>query len=395
MSTPDILNGIDRVIQEPGLLNQRMRYSLLTNEASIDKNGITVKQGLIDAGFQITRLYSPEHGLDAKGEDGHFQPDQIDPQLSIPVISLYGNQLSPDEEAIIDYEALLIDLPNVGVRFYTYLWTMANMLEWCAQKHLPVIILDRPNPLGGELDQCEGPTLQNEYLSFIGKWNIPIRFGLTLGELASLLKDEKQLHSLDLKIVSVKGWTRNESNLNYTYPFKQPSPAILKPETIWTYPALCFLESTNISEGRGGPHSFEVAYAPWIKNRIWKNKLEAFNLPGVRFIEYETIPSNGLYQGISCQGLQLSIADHSIYRPVYTGLILVATAHFLFPEDFKWKTYPTLANPTGKRHFELLIGNRKIINWMINDPLGQMEDLNKALLVESWTQRTSPFLLYP
>ena len=175
--------GIDQIPNE-SLLPVHFHYGILTNQAAINLNGIPLLQILSTAHVQIVKIFSPEHGYNSMGTDGHYQEDHLSEVLSVPVISLYGDQLKPYPRHLIGLDVMIIDLPNIGSRFYTYLWTMTLMLEACAESMIPVIILDRPNPLGGILEEAEGPIMKPSCFSFIGNWTIPIRFSLTLGELA-------------------------------------------------------------------------------------------------------------------------------------------------------------------------------------------------------------------
>jgi len=394
MNNMNISCGIDRLFNKPELLDRNLKYGLLTNAASIDLRGYSAKQCLIQAGFHITRLYSPEHGMDAKGEDGQIQTDTIDEETLLPVTSLYGVHLKPSHGQDPGHDALIFDLPNVGARFYTYLWTMSLVMEWCTDRDMPLIILDRPNPLGGDLDKAEGPYIQSEFYSFIGRWNIPIRFSLTLGELAGLLKSEMKLESLSLQIIQVLGWSRNQTNKNYTYLFKAPSPALLSDHTLWTYPALCFLEATNISEGRNGPYSFEVAFAPFVHGQALESIFNSYDLQGIQAEFYKCTPAEGKYKSQSCEGIRLNVRDPFKFRPIYTGLILLAMILNLYPNQFAWNTYPTHVNPTGKNHFELLTGTRTVKIWLENQPLNHPDQLDILLSVPEWKARVESSLLY-
>lgn len=385
--------GIDLLLIEK-TLNTSLSYGLVTNESSVSRSGIPIKQALIEAGYRIIRLFSPEHGLQARGVDGVPQPDSLDPLTGIPVTSLYGNQLKPSREYETFPDVILLDLPNAGVRFYTYLWTMSYIMEWCAEEDLPLIILDRPNPLGADLSCAEGPMMMPGYHSFIGRWNIPIRFCLTLGELALLLKREMDLDKLSLQIINAEGWDRKDTILDWQYPFKPPSPAILSPTTYLTYPSLCFLEATNISEGRGGPDSFEVAYAPWIQAKELSNAFNQYAPQGVEALPYQCIPQAGKYTSQSCEGIRLQVTDAAVYRPVKTGMLLLALLKNLYPGYFEWAPYPTLVNPSGDRHFELLTGDVGLKAWLEKDPLNSLDELEDLLAVPGWAERVKDILLY-
>lgn len=385
--------GIDRLFIEK-ILNTSLSYGLVTNESSVSRSGISIKQVLIESGYRIIRLFSPEHGFEARGVDGAPLSDSLDPLTGIPVTSLYGNRLKPSLEFGTFPDVILLDLPNAGVRFYTYLWTMYYMMEWCAEEGLPMIILDRPNPLGADLSRAEGPMIIPGYHSFIGRWNIPIRFCLTLGELALLLKREMGLDKLSLQITKTEGWERKDTILDWQYPFKPPSPAILSPTTYLTYPSLCFLEATNISEGRGGPDSFEVAYASWIQAMDLAESFNQYAPQGVEALPYQCIPHMGKYKELPCEGIRLRVTDHTVFSPVKTGLILLALLKTKYPDHFEWKPYPTLVNPSGDRHFELLTGGERLKSWLENDPINKLDELEDLLAVPGWAERVKDILLY-
>ncbi len=389
----ELLCGIDRM-ETSSPPDPSLVYGLVTNDSAVNKSGMPVKQALLKAGYRITRLFSPEHGLQARGVDGAAQPDRTDPGSGIPVTSLYGDRLEPPPETRSGLDAILFDLPNAGVRFYTYLWTMSYMMEWCDKEGLPLIILDRPNPLGADLSRAEGPMITPGYYSFIGRWNIPIRFSLTMGELALLLKYEMGLEKLSLQIIKTEGWNRMDTILDWRYPFKPPSPALLSPTSYLTYPCLCFLEATNVSVDRGGPGSFEVAHAPWIRAEELTDAFNLYTPPGMEALPYRCVEPQGQYPGLSGEGLRLRVTDPAVFRPVKTGMILLALLRTSYPDHFSWVPYPTLVNPSGARHFELLSGGEGLKSWLENEPLRHLDELDDLLAVPSWAERVEAFLLY-
>lgn len=394
MTDQSLLCGIDRVYHEPGILDLSRRYGLVTNTPSVDMKGQSVKLSLLRVGLKITRLFSPEHGIHARGADGQHQADLVDEETGLPITSLYGPRLQPGPSDRPDFDALILDLPNVGARFYTYLWTMTLMMEWCHSLSLPMIILDRPNPLGGDLTKAEGPCTTPEFFSFLGRWNIPIRFGLSIGELAQLFKSEMNMKTLSLHIIPVFGWRRTQTNEFVSYPFHPPSPALLSPQTLWSYMALCFLEATNISENRGGEYSFRVAYAPWINGNRLEQAMLNYPIPGVQFQKFIGTPEYGKYAGQSCEGVLLNVVDYSAFQPVFSGMVLLAMIRQLYPQQFRWEPYPTFVNPGGDRHFELLTGSMALKQWMENQPLEQIGKLHELLDVPEWKDRARPYLLY-
>ena len=211
-----VISGIDAFLQDPEV-NKNLRFAIVTNNAAFTSARILSRLELVDKGFNLVKIFSPEHGISVKGEDGAYQKDAIDIKTALPIISLYGDRLMPSEEDLKDIDIVLFDISDVGCRFYTYLWTMTYVMEACAKYNKPLIILDRPNPIGGNLEMAEGPMLdEKNCASFIGRWSIPIRHSCTLGELSTHFSDRK-IKGLDLKVVRVKNWDRNQA-ANDFYP---------------------------------------------------------------------------------------------------------------------------------------------------------------------------------
>ncbi|MFZ1714780.1 MAG: DUF1343 domain-containing protein [Saprospiraceae bacterium] len=386
--------GIDRLKIDSSKMDLHLHYGLITNESAVDDQGTPILKVLLDLEFKIKTIFSPEHGFKANGADGSFQPHGQHARLNIPIVSLYGDQLSPSEESLKQLDALILDLPNIGVRYYTYLWTMMHVMETCVAYQKPLILLDRPNPLGGDLSMSEGPMMQPASLSFIGSWNVPIRFGLTLGELALLIKKEKGWHRLDLQIIPTAHWKRYMNCAQYQYPFVPPSPAITDLDTIFTYPALCYLEATNISEGRGTEKSFKVAVAPWIHIQSLISNLEKLDIKGLRFDESVLIAKGNKCNQETCFGAKLVVTDPNLFRPVYCGMILLAMIKSLFADQFRWMPYPTHVNRTGEDHFVRLTGSTKLKHWLEHAPLENLDGLTPLLACEGWVHRCQSIMLY-
>src|SRR5688572_13780296 len=202
-----VIPGIDSFLRQ-GDLYKSLRLGLVTNNAAFTADRLLSRLALLKNGFNLIKIFSPEHGISVKGEDGVFQHHSTDIKTDLPIISLYGDRLMPTEEDLIDIDVMLFDIPDVGCRFYTYLWTMTYVMEACAKYNKQLIILDRPNPIGGNLEMVEGPMLdEKNCASFIGRWSIPVKHSCTLGELATYFSNKK-IKGLDLKIVPVKNWDR-------------------------------------------------------------------------------------------------------------------------------------------------------------------------------------------
>jgi uncharacterized protein YbbC (DUF1343 family) len=257
-----------------------------------------------------------------------------------------------------DVDLLLFDIQDVGARFYTYVWTLSHVLEAAAGFHLPVWVLDRPNPINGNI--CEGPLLQAGYQSFVGRGPLPVRHGMTIGELSFWIDDTFSLDA-DLSVVEMAGWRREMWFDDTGLPWVPTSPAMPKLETATVYPGTCLLEGTNLSEGRGTATPFECLGAPWIDGPRLADALNELRLPGVRFRPTSFLPSASKHQGVPCHGVYLHVLERDVFRPLRTGLHVLSTLTRLWPESFDW-----LGTSWEGRlpHFDLLIGNRWVREWL-------------------------------
>jgi uncharacterized protein YbbC (DUF1343 family) len=262
------------------------------------------------------------------------------------------------------------------------------VMEACALYKKPLIIADRPNPIGGDIKKAEGPMLDEKNCSsFTGRWDIPIRHSCTLGELANYFSVTRKI-DVDLTVIKMDNWNRNQSVSENNYTFVPTSPAISSIESALCYPGTGLLEGININEGRGSGKAFTVFGAPWIDSAVLLKKLEQMNLPGACFSEIQYTPSDGLYAGESCFGLSISIRDENIYLPVQTGINIIQQLLLLFPEQCRERLYKTVANPSGEKHLDKLSG--------IENSFLQMKSGNKISteLNNRWVKKITPFLLY-
>lgn len=347
------LFGIDQWLRREA---DDRRWGLVTNNAATTITGILSRTALLSAGWKVSLLFSPEHGLTAQGADGESQPDLRDPVTGLPVTSLYGNQWAPSPEQLDQLDGILFDIPDVGSRFYTYLWTLTYVMEACAAAGKELVILDRPNPIGQDLDFAEGPLLDEQHCSsFIGRWSIPIRHCCSLGELGTYFAATR-VKGLNLTIIP--------HNINDTlpltdlsnWPFIPPSPAITDPVTALLYPGTCLFEGINVSEGRGTTLPFRIIGAPFINSAELANAINDLTLPGIRCIPYSFRPEWGWYAKEWCEGVQWIITDAAAFRPVNTMAQTIRVLHKLYPSLLKERPYPTHANPTGLSHLERLVG---------------------------------------
>jgi uncharacterized protein YbbC (DUF1343 family) len=313
---------------------KRWRFGMLTNALATTSELVPSVDALRQAGFQIVALFVPEHGFYGAALAGEKIASGYDPKRGIPVFSLYGETLKPLPEWLNGLDALLVDLPDVGCRFYTYAWTMSYLMEAAAQRGLPVIVLDRPNPINGV--QVEGQSQREVVGSLVGRFPIAIRHGLTMGELARWLT-QTQFPNARVEVIPCEGWRRamwwDETGL----PWVPPSPAMATLETATVYPGTCLVEGTNLSEGRGTVRPFEWIGAPFADEDEVAALLNKLNLPGVRFRPHRFIPSASKHAGEVCKGVQVHITDRNAFQPVRTGFCVLAAFKRLYRSAFAWR----------------------------------------------------------
>ncbi len=380
--------GIDILLkQNPFWKNKNI--ALVTNHAATTNKLISSRKALLDKGFKITKLFSPEHGLDVQGADGKKMKDGIDTLTHLPIISLYNKKLAPSKKNLSDIDVVVFDIPDIGCRCYTYLWTMTYVLEACAKYKKKLIILDRPNPISGNLKFAEGPMLDEQHCaSFIGRWNIPLRHSCTLAELALYFNHTKNIHA-DIEIIRCKNWKRNMYFPDWQIQFIPTSPAITSFEAMLLYPGLVLLEATNISEGRGTEYSFEGVGAPWINMHLLNDWLRSVDVK-VKSIEFMPIESK--YKNEICFGF--SFYQNKKTNSVLNGLRLIKKIKDTFPKHFKWKPYPTNVNPTGKNHLDKLSGIYNSENLFSLSQKKFENQINELVHTKDWKKQIKKYLLY-
>jgi uncharacterized protein YbbC (DUF1343 family) len=291
---------------------------------------------------------------------------------------------------------MLFDIPDAGTRFYTYLWSMTFWIEAASKFNKKVIILDRPNPLGGNLNNCEGPMLHENVSSFIGRFNIPIKHQCTLGELANYF-NKTQNWNVDVEIIKCKNndgsdWNRENLFFDWNVKWTNPSPALQNIEANILYPGLCFFESTNVSVGRGTTYSFEWIGADWFN--IDAIKMVCQNILSEDFkIEILKLPITNNPQQLTT-GIRIKVIDPYHFDAVLNGLLLLKLIRDIHPKNFKWMPYPTNANPSGENHLSLLLGIPDAEN-LFELPLQQwLQQINRLLKVNDWRVTIASYLLY-
>ncbi|WP_298301416.1 DUF1343 domain-containing protein [Hydrotalea sp.] len=385
--------GIDVLLNSnPNWKQQRIGF--VTNHAAKTKEGIPSRHALLQHQFNIVKLFSPEHGLDVTGADGVWIDDGNDTLTGLPIISLYGKKLQPDAHDLKNIDLMLFDIPDVGARFYTYLWTLSYILEAAGSFQIPLIIADRPNPVSGKFDLVEGPMLDISCASFIGRWPMPIRHSCTLGELAQYFNKALQIKA-PLIVIPVEGYERNCFQPDWGNAFEPTSPAIQSFEAALCYCGTVFLEATNISEGRGTPYSFFAAGAPWMNATAVAFNFNQIALPTVEAVTIQFITYTGKYTGETCNGIVLKIQDREKFHPVLMGLLLIKVIKDLHPDDFAWQGYVTNVNPNGKNHLDKLLGFPDSKALFETNMEKFIKQISKKLNVNiSWQTTMKPYLLY-
>jgi uncharacterized protein YbbC (DUF1343 family) len=394
-----VLTGLDVLAAQHFAPLRGRKVGLVAHPASVDSRLRHAIELFSNApGLTLTAIFGPEHGLMGQAQDlihvaehesgGHGAE-------AVRLHSLYGTNaasLRPPADSLRGLDALVIDLQDVGSRYYTFQATMLYCLEAALPLGLPVFILDRPNPIGGTA--VEGPALQPGFESFVGCADLAIRHGLTMGELARLYVRERGLHGASLTVIECQNWRRGMAFAETGLPWVLPSPNMPTPDTALVYPGACLVEGTNLSEGRGTTRPFEIMGAPWLAGQAFATRLNAAGLPGVSFRPLTYRPTFQKHAGKDCGGVQIHVTDRAAFQPVRTGYAFLQIARSLSPADFQWRTeiYEYVTNPIA---IDLLFGSARE-----REAIGQNVPWQDAC--RSWEQEEAAFrarraesLLYP
>ena len=370
------------------------RLGLITNPTGVTKSlEATLDVLHRDPRFRLAAAFGPEHGLRGDVQDALHVGDFRDESTGVMVYSLYGANRRPTAEALADVDALIFDIQDVGVRFYTYISTMLLAMRACAELEKEFIVLDRPNPISGSL--VEGGILDQRFTSFVGACPVPTRHGLTVGELAMWANETLGI-GCELTVCKVTGWKRSMWADETDLPWVMPSPNIPSLDTATVYPGACFVEGTNLSEGRGTTRPFELIGAPWADGSALAGRLNSLGLAGCRFRPVFFEPTFSKHAGEVCGGVQIHVLDRDVFRPVRTGAYILATIHKLYPDRFQWIGTPE-QQAAGRLHIDLLTGTDELRRTLdsggydpgIDELLTKWED--EAVRFEAERER---FLLY-
>lgn len=309
--------GLERIDSYLHLFENK-RVGLITNPTGVDQHFCS-SIDLMNEKVHLTALFSPEHGIRGNLQAGVHQEPYVDEKTNVMVYSLYGSTRKPTKEMLDKIDVLVFDMQDVGARFYTYLYTMAYAMIACQEENKTFVVLDRPNPLGGV--RVEGNILNLEYRSFVGYYELPQRFGLTIGELALLFNDVYQI-GVDLKIIPMEGWKRSMLYSDTGLTWIAPSPNIPTPDTVFPYVATCIFEGTNLSEGRGTTKPFHYIGAPWLKVDEVIEAFDKYKIDGVRLRKQYFTPMFSKHQNTLCAGFEFHVLDPINADLVYAGMVL-------------------------------------------------------------------------
>jgi uncharacterized protein YbbC (DUF1343 family)/CubicO group peptidase (beta-lactamase class C family) len=334
----EVLNGIDALERDGFKELQGLRVGLITNQTGRDRNGRQTIDVLREApGVKLTALFSPEHGI--RGLADEKVSDTVDEKTGLPIYSLYGETRRPKPEQLKNLDALVYDIQDVGARFYTYVSTLGYALEEAAKARIPLIVLDRPNPINGV--DVEGPVADADKLSFTAYHTIPVRHGMTVGELARLYNAQRKL-GCDLRVVKMEDWRRTMWFDATAQTWVNPSPNMRSLTEAALYPGVGLLETTNLSVGRGTDTPFELVGAPWLDGRKLAAYLNGRGLAGIRFVPVRFTPRASVFKGEECGGVNITVIDRARFRPVRAGLEIAVALRRLYPQEWKVEDYARL-----------------------------------------------------
>ena len=390
MATMKVRLGSERLLASGTL--KKKRVGIVSNPASVDANFQHIVRAIAVApDVTLAAIFGPQHGYRADVQDnmietGHAQ----DPTRGVPVYSLYSETREPTAEMLQGLDVLVIDLQDVGSRIYTFVYTMANCLRACRKHGVPVIVTDRPNPIGGE--QIDGPMLVNGFESFVGQFPIPMRHGMTIGELARFFNESCGIGA-DLTVVPMDNWTRSMYYEDTRLPWVMPSPNMPTVEAAIVYPGTVLFEGTNVSEGRGTTRPFELIGAPWIDAESLADALATYNLPGVHIRPAVFEPTFQKHAKHACGGCQIHVLNRDEFRVVTTAVAVLVEMRAQNTERFQWRQPPYEYELT-KLPFDILAGSSELRTQVESGV--PVEAISESWMpaLERFRATRKPYLLY-
>ena len=337
--TPLVRTGLDRLVAgDAGAHLRSAAAGLIMHPASVTATLVPSVDALLGAGFTLRSLFGPQHGARGEKQDNMIESEHYaDPRTGLPVHSLYSEVRKPTPEMLEGLDVVLFDLQDVGVRVYTFVWTMALAMEACAAAGVRFVVLDRPNPVGGEV--LEGPVLRQGFESFVGLHPIPLRHGFTAGELARWLNDVRGI-GCDLEVIPMDGWRRDMFWEDTGLPYVLPSPNLPTPDSCAVYPGMVLVEGTNLSEGRGTTKPFELVGAPYLDPYALVEAVSPDDTPGAVLRPCFFEPTFQKHRGALCGGVQIHVTDRQAFRSVRTAVALFRAMKDQAPDDFGWRPPP-------------------------------------------------------
>jgi uncharacterized protein YbbC (DUF1343 family) len=377
---PAVFTGIDVLERDAFAPLAGTRVGLITNHTGINRRGESTVRLLHDAdNVRLVALFSPEHGLEGKLDVSKIS-DARDASTGLKVYSLYGETRRPTAESLADVDTLVFDIQDIGARFYTYISTMGLAMQAAAEHGKRFVVLDRPNPINGV--DVQGPVLDDGRQSFVGFHTLPVRHGMTTGELARMFQAEMDLEDLDLEVIRMEGWRRSDYFDATGLLWVNPSPNMRSLTQALLYPGIGLLETTNVSVGRGTDTPFEVIGAPWINGLELAGRLNRAGLEGVAFVPIRFTPMASKFSGEECGGVNVIITDRKALHPLRTGLEIARQLRLVYPGDWNAKAYARLLNDQAT--LDAVTAGKAV---------KEMEAISRGEL-EEFLKRRERFLLY-
>ncbi len=384
-----VKTGLDNLQKIPRRL-RNARMGLVVNPSSVN-SGLKHAVEIFFKRFDLRALFGPQHGIRGETQDNMIEwKGFTDPSTGLPVYSLYSETRKPLPEMLRDIDVLVFDIQDIGARYYTFIWTMDLCMEACMENNKAFIILDRPNPISG--NKIEGPVLKEDFKSFVGQKPLPVRHGMTIGEIAFYLK-ERYYQRLELYIVKLTGWKREMWFDDTGLPWVMPSPNMPTIDTASVYPGMCLLEGTNISEGRGTTRPFEIFGAPFIDPDKLIKRLKDMKIESVIFRPLYFQPTFHKYAGQILGGAQIHVINRERFKPFRTGVAIIKAIHDLYEKEFRWKE-PPYEYELKKLPIDILAGTDRLRKDIENGKmLDEMEEWWNAEL-KAFEKVRKEFLLY-
>jgi uncharacterized protein YbbC (DUF1343 family) len=378
----DARPGIDVLLRDSIHLVRGRRVGLVTNHTGIDTAGVSDVELLRAAGVELVALFSPEHGFRGAAAPGEAVQTTRDSATGLPIYSLYGRTTSPTDAMLRGVDLLIVDLQDVGARYYTYISTAIEVMRAGARRNIPVMILDRPNPIGGIR---QGGVLDTAFSSFVGRLRVPMRHGLTMGELARLAADELDIAGT-LIVVPAADWKRSRTFDETGLPFVPPSPNLQSLESLFHYPGTCLFEGTNLSVGRGTDAAFTQIGAPWLHSARVLDVVKTHAPSGVELapVAFTPVaPGDGKYPDTLVVGIRLTVTDKNSYDPTLTAVALLAAIRQVHPDRFQW--IPA--------HFDRLAGSSRLREGLSRGTLPEIVTSSWSEEVHAFGKRVEPYLI--